>query len=408
MNMTTIVQTMPNPRRLNKVPDIGHVRRLKCRTSLISFLLLAFLNIQCKSVNKQPTYIDLGGLANNNVKIVLSQFKLTDQFTWENKDIDSIITDKKIVIWPKKYKQSFIASLTFYNSQNKIVGDSEEFIFSNDGLIIKKKKDVKVLASKKLVRFATEGGENELFKNKDFLEAYKYAEPDDFNDKLKNGYDLNIKDKEFAVKWAAHEQDIIANVGKYNTYYYTLYRLFNKSSALSDATLQKCYDTLDNNLKNTNEAKFIYNYLKNSKLSYVGKKIITFNICDKRNKALVFNNTLGNKYYLLDFWASWCIPCRKQMQQLKVIHENIDTTKFQFISLSADARSDKWLEATNSESLAWPSYVQPNDPKQNLFFLFSLGYIPQNILIDKNGIIVNKNLSLDELNKFIADNKLKR
>lgn len=367
----------------------------------LGFLVLILLCVKCNVTTTKVTTINLTGIdLKSPVKIVLSEFKLdaAGERNWVK--VDSITTSERIVNWPQKYDHSFIADLTIYSEKKVVVGLAPDFIFSNYDVSIKKNPDPKLFN----YIFKAEGGENKLYENKEFLALPNFKTPVGFYDKIKDSDKVTFTDDPvFAGKWSAHENDVLSAVKSYPANYYTVFTLMQRRGEISNFTLNRCYNALTDKAKVTAEGKFIKNYLLNSAKLYNGNKIHSFNVADKEGKQVEFKKLLSKKYYFIDFWASWCTPCREKMKQLKQIYPTVDTNKLQFVSLSVDIKKDRWLTALKQDDLKWVNYIEADKKANNLLLLFNLDYIPQNILITGDGAIVNRNLSIIDLNKFIID-----
>lgn len=107
----------------------------------------------------------------------------------------------------------------------------------------------------------------------------------------------------------------------------------------------------------------------------------------------------NNKYTLLDFWASWCAPCRGEFPHLKKAYKKYKNDGFEIYALSIDKKRDAWLKASDDEQLPWLNIVDLDGFKAKGITDYGIRGIPANYLIDTNGIIIATNLrgfGLDE------------
>ena len=108
------------------------------------------------------------------------------------------------------------------------------------------------------------------------------------------------------------------------------------------------------------------------------------------------------KYLLIDFWASWCGPCRKSIPALKELYEEYGAKDFEILSVSIDGEKKYWFEALDEENMPWPQIFVEDTGKEVMDkFLFSA--IPLFVLIDKEGKIMQHNISLSDLKKMLSE-----
>lgn len=109
--------------------------------------------------------------------------------------------------------------------------------------------------------------------------------------------------------------------------------------------------------------------------------------------------TKGHKYTLVDFWASWCVPCRKSIPSLKKAYAEFKDLGLQVVSVSIDKKEGDWLKAQGEENLPWPSFLDKGATAN----AWKIQAIPAMFLLDENGTVVLENMSLEEvINKLKA------
>ncbi len=106
---------------------------------------------------------------------------------------------------------------------------------------------------------------------------------------------------------------------------------------------------------------------------------------DGKNIAL---SSFKGKYVILDFWASWCGPCRKSIPKLKELYAQYKNKGLEIMSVSIDTDNAAWRKAMDDESMPWTQVLSPN--KDKTLKDFSIQGVPTLFLIDRDGLIVEK------------------
>lgn len=123
-----------------------------------------------------------------------------------------------------------------------------------------------------------------------------------------------------------------------------------------------------------------------------GAEIASFSLPDKNGK-IYSTDDFKDKFILLDFWASWCAPCRAEMKSLQKIHEEIQGDDLVFISISLDDSREKWLNAMEKDNIPWLALWDSSGFEKTPFQKqFGFSQIPFIILISKDGKILARNL----------------
>jgi len=101
----------------------------------------------------------------------------------------------------------------------------------------------------------------------------------------------------------------------------------------------------------------------------------------------------GHQYVLVDFWASWCVPCRKSIPALKKVYADYKDKGLQIVSISIDKKEGDWLKAQQEEKLPWPSFLDHGATAN----AWKVQAIPAMFLLDEQGKVVLENMSLEEV-----------
>jgi peroxiredoxin len=114
-------------------------------------------------------------------------------------------------------------------------------------------------------------------------------------------------------------------------------------------------------------------------------------------------SSLRGKIVLIDFWASWCGPCRKEMPNVKRCYEKYKNKGFEILGVSLDKDRAEWLEAISKDGLTWPQVSDLKFWQSEAVQTYAVQSIPYTVLIDKAGKIIATDLRGTELDKKLAE-----
>ncbi len=119
-------------------------------------------------------------------------------------------------------------------------------------------------------------------------------------------------------------------------------------------------------------------------------------------KDLALSNLRG-KVVLIDFWASWCGPCRKELPNVKRCYEKYKSKGFEIYGVSLDKERDEWIEAISKEGLTWPQVSDLKFWESEAVRIYAVQSIPFTVLIDKDGKILATDLRGADLDEKLAE-----
>lgn len=134
----------------------------------------------------------------------------------------------------------------------------------------------------------------------------------------------------------------------------------------------------------------------------VGSDMPDFKLPDKDGKDFVFS-TLRGKYVLVDFWASWCGPCMREMPNVVKLYKECKGKNFEIVGISLDQKRDAWLNAVEKNKMKW---IQVSDLKSWVTLpvkLCNISAVPYTVLVDPEGKVIALDLRGEELIKKVKE-----
>jgi peroxiredoxin len=143
-------------------------------------------------------------------------------------------------------------------------------------------------------------------------------------------------------------------------------------------------------------------YIQEQKKTAIGAVAPDFTMNDTEGKPVALSSFKG-KVVLVDFWASWCGPCRQENPNVVNLYKQYHGKGFEILGVSLDRGKDEWLKAIKDDNLTW-THVSDLQFWQNAAArLYGVNSIPQSYLLDKDGKIIGKGLRGEQLAKKLAE-----
>ena len=172
--------------------------------------------------------------------------------------------------------------------------------------------------------------------------------------------------------------------------------LGESSAVLGKARTQKLYDGLTPEMKKTDVGKKALKFLQLNKDIKVGEAFADFTQYDADGKAAKLSSFKGD-VILLDFWASWCGPCRQQNPKLVKIYNTYKNNGFKIVAISVDTDKAEWLNAIKDDGLPYINLSEKNGGDNMAAIVYGIDKYPTNYLIDKNGTIIAMDIEPEDL-----------
>jgi len=213
---------------------------------------------------------------------------------------------------------------------------------------------------------------------------------------------LQAKHKELQIEQKATlKMFILGNPDSY----LSLLALYSVAGPSPDPTeIDPLYDALSPDLKNTETAKVFKKSLDALRNTAIGVTAPDFTQNDVNGVPVKLSSFRG-KYVLLDFWASWCGPCRQENPNVVKAYNKYKDKNFTIVGVSLDRPNGKndWLAAIKNDGLTWTEVSDLKFWNNQVAGLYSITSIPANFLIDPNGKIIARDLRGDDLENELAE-----
>jgi len=176
--------------------------------------------------------------------------------------------------------------------------------------------------------------------------------------------------------------------------------------AVQDLDIDKDTDfllTLANKMLQNNPqsklSKDFYESVSTQAKTALGRIAPDFELADTKGQKVKLSDLKG-KYVMIDFWASWCGPCRVENPSVKRLYEKYAGKDFEILGVSTDDYDHKWKQAIREDQLPW---LQVWDQQKTVATTYSAFTIPYTVLLDKEGKIIDKNLRGYALEQRLAE-----
>lgn len=166
--------------------------------------------------------------------------------------------------------------------------------------------------------------------------------------------------------------------------------------------LRARYDKFNDSYKNSTLGKAVAEYLDQIERISVGRIVPDFTLPSVEGDSISVHKLKG-KVKIVDFWASWCGPCRKESANLVKLYRNYQTKGLQILGVSIDDKADAWKKAMFEDGMTWKNVSDLKGQGSPLLPMFNIRSIPFTLVLDSENRIVAINLRGAELEKKVAE-----
>jgi peroxiredoxin len=154
--------------------------------------------------------------------------------------------------------------------------------------------------------------------------------------------------------------------------------------------------------KNSEYGDKIARFMRLNKNPKTGEQFADFKMADPNGRLKKLSDLKG-KIILLEFWASWCGPCRQENPNLVKSYRKFNPRGFEVFAVSLNQDKTSWLQAIEKDSLSWEHVSDLKGSENEASLIYGISGIPDNFLIDKTGVIIGRNLRGEELNEKLSE-----
>ncbi len=165
-------------------------------------------------------------------------------------------------------------------------------------------------------------------------------------------------------------------------------------------SIQMVIDQFSNNVKKSEYYFHLIDLFEKIKLTTIGNKAPDFTLSSHTGELISLSSFKG-KYVLIDFWASWCAPCRIDNKELLEVYDKFKDKNFEIVAVSIDENKEAWLKAIEKDGSQWIHLSSLKGWNSETAQTYGVRAVPQSFLLDTNGIILKKNILPIDLVSFL-------
>jgi peroxiredoxin len=166
-------------------------------------------------------------------------------------------------------------------------------------------------------------------------------------------------------------------------------------------SISKLYKLFSKEVKQTAYAKKILNFIALNKDIKLGNRFVDFSQSDTSNRIVKLSD-FKDKIVLLEFWGSWCVPCREKNSELLKIYNAFRTKGFEILGVASETDRIQWIKAIKKDSLTWTNVSDLNGSDNKAAMIYGVTDYPTNFLIDKTGTIIAKDVYSEDLQNLLS------
>jgi len=363
------------------------------KKNLILFIIANVLLWNCTSVPKPVMYKVKGKLLSNyeGKEAVLS---VIDK-NMSRKAVDTVVVKDSIFEFTVAKQNPQVAIIQIdKNLIPVIIGDGDIVIELNPfSVFLSNISQTTSLLTKKFFDYEKHAMEDKQ-EGMSILQKLRASKNPQKQDSLKKDYDLWRKNAEqYQYDYINHNKDVVGLI------------IMQTLLSSQDADFKKIRDAFESyppEVRTTNFGKYINTVLLTRGATEIGGKAPNFVGTTPDGKKLSLNQAMG-KVTIIDFWASWCRPCRMENPYVVEIYNKYHDQGLNIIGVSLDKNKKAWLQAIENDGLKWQHVSELKFWQDPIAKIYGVTAIPQTFILDAKGIIRAKNLRRKQLEDKVKE-----
>ena len=364
---------------------------------ILLFLIAGLFVMAC---NSQKTDSDVSGgfqisgkIENADSLLYLSQFKDGELLTLDTAVVvNGVFTFSGKVDFPEMYYIAFgpreVFPFFIQNAEITIEGDRSDI------------ENIKVTGSEPQDRYKTySDGMKKYQGTQDSLEGAYVTAKQEGNEKLMQG----IIDEYYSIKDKvdAYTKQFITDNSDCVVAPYLYFRTMAFQAEFAE--LDSMTNSFDAALEPSIYVQELKKRVEKLKLVQIGQKAPDFTMNDVNGNPVALSSLIGKNYLLVDFWAAWCRPCRGENPNVVAMYNKYKDKGFDVLGVSFDKGKEAWIQAIKDDGLTWTQVSDLKYWDNAAGKIYAISSIPSNVLLDKDGVIIAKNVRAEGLQEKLAE-----
>jgi peroxiredoxin len=183
-------------------------------------------------------------------------------------------------------------------------------------------------------------------------------------------------------------------------YYLTILKTFMSMREIEDV-----FNALNKHVRQSEMACGIRRYIENSRRIQPGQPAPDFTLTQPDGTSLSLSDLQG-KIVILDFWASWCQPCRRSFPMMMNFYNKYKDKQVEILGISTDSNPEVWKKAIVDEGITWPQVIDESlteKHSRNVASLYAVPHLPLLVLVDQQGVIAAYGMDKHDLEALVSE-----